>query len=175
MLIGIGTPRRFTAGNHETIVVSAGKLAATWHELNGATGERVDLVSFGNPHFSLSEIERLASLCRGRSKHPDVAVIVTTGRSTFERASALGLVGELEHFGINFIQDTCWCMIADPIIPPDARTIMTSSAKYAHYGPGLTRRAFYFGGMADCVDAACSTKRNDSLPAWLRDQSSTQR
>lgn len=159
------------AENRESIVVSAGDVGAAWGELNGAFGERVDLVSFGSPHFSFSEIERLASLCRGRSKHPDVAVVVTTGRSTYGRANAADLIDELRRFGVEFIQDTCWCMIADPIVPPGARTIMTNSAKYAHYGPGLTGRAFCLGGMKDCVDAACSTRRTEGPPAWLRDKS----
>lgn len=37
------------------------------------------MVSLGNPHFSLEEHRRLAELCKGRQKHPDVAVVITSG------------------------------------------------------------------------------------------------
>lgn len=131
-------------------------LASSWEQLNGADHEPVDLVSLGNPHFSFREIEKLAFLCAGRKKHPDVSVIVTCGRSTHDKANDAGLIAELERFGVKFVTDTCWCMIVDPIIPPMAKTIMTNSGKYAHYGPGLTGRRFHFGSVGSCVEAACT-------------------
>ncbi|WP_426124402.1 aconitase X [Pararhizobium sp. PWRC1-1] len=63
-----------------SICLPLDSLASRWEELNSAGGERVDLVSRGNPHFSLGEIERLASLCGGRIKHAHVEVLVTCGR-----------------------------------------------------------------------------------------------
>ncbi|KAL2107476.1 hypothetical protein VUR80DRAFT_5159 [Thermomyces stellatus] len=139
-----------------TVDLCLRKLESSWKTLNGAPDHQpVDLVSLGNPHFSFSEIKKLANICRGRTKNDRVAVIVTCGRATYGLASQAGLVAELERFGVQFVTDTCWCMIADPIIPRPAKTIMTNSAKYAHYGPGLTGRAFYFGSLASCVEAAC--------------------
>ena len=119
--------------------------------------EQVDLISLGNPHFSLTEIRKLAGLCRGRMQKKKVSLVVTCGRSTYSLAGQAGLITQLEHFGVQFLTDTCWCMIADPIIPRTAKVIMTTSAKYAHYGPGLTGRRFLFGSLADCINAACET------------------
>jgi cis-L-3-hydroxyproline dehydratase len=144
------------------------ELAQVWEELNSADEDHVDLISFGNPHFSFTEIERLAGLCRGQVKHPDVAVVVTCGRAIHERAKDAGIVAELERFGVQFATDTCWCMITEPIIPPLARTIMTNSGKYAHYGPGLTGRRFYFGSIAECVSAACTGVHRKMKPDWMR-------
>ena len=45
---------------------------------------------------------------------------------------------------------------------------MTNSAKYAHYGPGLSGRRMRFGSLADCVEAACTGKAMSGPPAWLR-------
>lgn len=127
-------------------------------ELNTAgEDEVVSLVSLGNPHFSFAEMRRLAELCRGRLKRPSVALVVCCGRSTYGLASQAGLVAELEHFGAQLIEDTCWCMIGDPIIPKHGGAIMTNSAKYAHYGPGLTGKRFRFGSLQECVEASCST------------------
>jgi predicted aconitase len=66
-----------------------------------------------------------------------------------------------------FITDTCWCMLSEPVIPPTVRTLMTNSGKYAHYAPGLVGRGVRFGSMAECVEAACSGKAQEDLPAWL--------
>ncbi|WP_262273669.1 cis-3-hydroxy-L-proline dehydratase [Microvirga yunnanensis] len=143
-------------------------LIRSWRELDSATDRSVDLVSLGNPHFSFSECERLATLCRGRTKHKDVAVVVTCARATHDRAREAGLVSELERFGVEFVTDTCWCMIIEPVIPSKTTVIMTNSGKYAHYGPGLTGRRFHFGSLTACVEAACTGITSAELPPWLR-------
>lgn len=144
------------------------RLAATWNELNNLDKAGVGLVSLGNPHFSLTEFQSLVALCRGRIKHPDVSLVITSGRSVYERAVADGAIAELELFGARFITDTCWCLIGEPIIPTHVVNIMTNSAKYAHYGPGLTGRRFGFGGLAACVEAACTAVTGRSPPEWLK-------
>ncbi|WP_019647002.1 cis-3-hydroxy-L-proline dehydratase [Novispirillum itersonii] len=136
------------------IRLTAADLAAAWQDLNSAGDAAVDLVSLGNPHFSLTEIRALAALCRGRTRNPAVAVIVTCGRAVYDQAAKEGVLEGLDSFGVRFVTDTCWCMITDPLIPPAAQVIMTTSGKYAHYGPGLTGRRFRFGSLAACVDAA---------------------
>ncbi|OOF90703.1 hypothetical protein ASPCADRAFT_178694 [Aspergillus carbonarius ITEM 5010] len=147
-------------------------LIPCWDTLNSAShGQPVDLVSLGNPHFSLTEIRRLAALCRGRTKEDGVTVMVTCGRATYGLACQAGLVEELERFGVQFVTDTCWCMIAAPIIPSSNHAIMTNSGKYAHYGPGLTGRKFYIGSLARCVDAACRGRPSERRPCWLGGES----
>ncbi len=149
------------------IAVDASDLLRTWKELNGAVDRSVDLVSLGNPHFSFNECLKLEALCRGRRKHDAVAVIVTCGRATLERARDTGVASALERFGVQFVTDTCWCMIVEPVLPPAARTIMTNSGKYAHYGPGLTGRQVHFGSLSACVEAACTGDASGRLPLWL--------
>lgn len=149
------------------VVVSQADLLRAWGELNGAQAGPVELISLGNPHFSATEIARLATLCAGKTRHPDVAVIVTCGRWTLEQAQKSGHVADLERFGVQFVTDTCWCMIVEPLIPRHTKTIMTNSGKYAHYGPGLTGRTMRFGSLADCLDAAVSGRHLDRLPDWI--------
>ncbi len=147
--------------------VTTQALSSSWLELNSAVSESVDLVCFGNPHFSLSECIALANLCAGRTKHPDVGVLITMGRAVHHQAVENGAVTILEQFGVEFITDTCWCMIEEPIIPASAQTLMTNSGKYAHYAPGLVGRQIHFGSLADCVAAACSGKHTAYMPDWL--------
>lgn len=141
-----------------------------WNEFNhGSEPREVDLVSFGNPHFSFQEIKKVSNLCQGRTKNEDVAVIITCGRAQYGLALQAGYVRELEEFGVQFLVDTCWCSIEEPIIPKNTRTIITNSGKYIHYGPGLTGKQFAFGSLAMCVDVACTGKSTGDPPAWLLD------
>ena len=161
-------PAQVTDGPLPVIKVSLEDLLLSWHELNSARDPQVDVVSLGNPHFSLSEFAHLARLCQGRKRHPDVVLAITCGRAVLEQARAAGHVGVLEAFGAVIVSDTCWCMLGEPVIPPAARNLMTNSGKYAHYAPGLVGRKVHFASLSECVDAACSATASGRLPPWLQ-------
>lgn len=142
----------------------------TWSTFNQeARAHTVDLVSLGNPHFSLAEMRNLTQLVHGRSKHPRTSVIVTTSRSQHALAMQAGYVAALEAFGVQILTDTCWCFIREPVIRTDVKCIMTNSGKYAHYGPGLTGREFCFGGLGDCIKGACTGQWDSATPVWIWD------
>jgi predicted aconitase/predicted aconitase with swiveling domain len=143
-------------------------LLRSWRELNSARDNRVDVVSLGNPHFSLSEFAHLARLCRGRQRHPDVVLAITCGRAVLEQAREAGHIAVIEAFGATLVTDTCWCMLGEPVIPLAAENLMTNSGKYAHYAPGLVGRKVHFASLAECVDAACTATASGRLPAWLQ-------
>jgi predicted aconitase/predicted aconitase with swiveling domain len=143
-------------------------LLVSWRELNSARDHHVDVVSLGNPHFSLSEFAHLAKLCRGRHKLPSVVLAITCGRAVLEQAREAGHIAVIEAFGATLVTDTCWCMLGEPVIPPAATTLMTNSGKYAHYAPGLVGRKVHFASLAECVDTACNAIASGRLPAWLQ-------
>ena len=147
--------------------VTTDALLDSYRELNTATTNKVDMICLGNPHFSITECKRLAQLCDGKTIHSDVQLVITLGRSVLEAVNQHGLVKRLESFGVEFITDTCWCMITEPVIPLSARNLMTNSGKYAHYGPALVQREMHFGSLSDCVNAACSGVYNLVDPPWL--------
>lgn len=142
-------------------------LVAVWRQLNTGAAGAVDLVCLGSPHLSVAELARLAGRCRGRTRSPRVGVTATCGRDTLAAAAAAGIAAELAAFGVALLTDTCWCMIAEPVIPPAARRLMTNSGKYAHYGPGLVGRGLRFAGLEGCVEAACTGIAPPGPPAWL--------
>ena len=141
---------------------------------DGAHGELpIELVALGNPHFSLSECARLAELSTaalqaGRRRREDVSMVITLGREVLRDARAAGYTRPIESFGATFITDTCWCMLQEPIVPPHARTLITNSAKYAHYAPALVRRRVRFSGLAGCIAAAATGRAPRELPQWLK-------
>ena len=46
------------------------------------------------------------------------------------------------------------CPLATPMLPPEIRTLMTNSAKYAYYAPGLLDTQVIYGSLTDCVRSA---------------------
>ncbi|KAF5021562.1 hypothetical protein F66182_6391 [Fusarium sp. NRRL 66182] len=156
------------ASESASVQVNPTDLASCWDKLNSAPADQpLDLVSLGNPHFSLSEMRKLANLVHGRKKAASVAMVVTCGRAVYKLAEQADLIDQLQGFGVQILTDTCWCMVTEPVIPPAAKTIMTNSGKYAHYGPGLTGRGMYFGSLAGCVEAACLGRYEAEKPRWL--------
>ncbi|WP_449277906.1 cis-3-hydroxy-L-proline dehydratase [Leucobacter sp. GX24907] len=152
-----------------TVSVTREDLLAIRSELTSATTPEVGLVAFGNPHFSLTEIERLAGLCDGvDGLAPGTSLMVTCGRAVHRQAVKRGFAQRIERIGGTFITDTCWCLIQEPVIPHNAPTVMTNSAKYAHYGPAQVERGMHFGSFEECLRAAVTGRAPDAPPAWLR-------
>jgi predicted aconitase len=120
--------------------------------LSSADGGPLDLVVLGSPHFSLAEFRALAPLVRDRRRHPDVGLLVTTSRAVAHLAKKEGLLEPLEAFGGRLTVDTC--ILASPMLPPSVRRLMTNSAKYAYYAPGMLGADVAFSGLADCVESA---------------------
>jgi len=132
-------------------------------ELTTAAGQRLDMVVLGSPHFSLAEFGELAPLISKKQVHSDVRFLVTSSRAMTHLAGQRGFLQTLESFGGQVTVDTC--ILATPMLPPEIKTLMTNSAKYAYYAPGLLGTKVTFGTLADCVNSAIEGRviRDDSL------------
>jgi predicted aconitase len=149
-----------------TVDVALADLRAARDELSTAEGDRLDMVVLGSPHFSLAEFRQLAPLLEGRRSHPDVRFLVTSSRAMVHLAGQAGYLEPLEAFGCKVTVDTC--ILASPMLPPEIKTLMTNSAKYAYYAPGMLDTRVAFGSLADCVTSAVAGRvtRDESL--WER-------
>ncbi len=152
----------------ERVIVSRADFARVWAELNQGP-RQIDLVAFGSPHFSLSECRALADLAQGR-RAAGTDVIVTVGQNVLHDARDDGTLAKLEAFGAKVFPDICWCSITEPLLPPQARSLMTNSGKYAHYAPGLSGRDVRFGSMAECAETARTGIAPASPPIWLKEK-----
>ena len=121
------------------------------------------MVVHGSPHFSLHEFSQLVPLLEGKRVHPDVSFLVTTSRAMAALADKAGFLSILEDFGGNITLDTC--ILATPMLPPQIQLLMTNSAKYSYYAPGLLGAQVTFGSMEDCVRSAIKGKviRDETL------------
>ena len=151
--------------------IHAGDLLETWREISSGTESEIGLISVGTPHASLDEITTLAMLVQGKPRRTDVPFIITTGREVYAQARSLGHVAAIEQFGGRFINDTCWCLIEEPIVPASARSIVTNSGKYAHYGAAKHSRGMHLRSLQGCVEAAVTGRVDLEPPGWLRQQS----
>jgi hypothetical protein len=153
-------------------VITREALAQGWRDLNGGPAE-VDLVAIGSPHASLAECQALAECLEGRRPAVGVSVIVTVGRNILAGALADGTLEKLRASKVEVIADLCWCSITRPVFPNEAKVVMTTSGKYAHYGPGLSGCAVRLGTLGDCVEAALTGSVPARLPDWLSNQAAS--
>src|SRR3954451_23728311 len=135
-----------------TLDITVADLRAARGELTTADGRELDMVILGSPHFSLAEFSQLAPLVTGQRSHPRVKFLVTSSRLMKERAAETGVLAPVLAFGAQITLDTC--ILASPMLPPDIKTLMTNSAKYAYYAPSLLNTRVTFGSLADCVRSA---------------------
>jgi predicted aconitase len=136
----------------QTIDITSGDLREARKELTTADGRELDMVILGSPHFSLAEFSQLAPLVAGAHVHPRVRFLVTSSRLMKEQADKAGVLAPLVSFGAQITLDTC--ILASPMLPPEIKTLMTNSAKYAYYAPSLLNTRVTFGSLADCVRSA---------------------
>jgi predicted aconitase len=148
-----------------TIDVTTTDLRLARAELTTADGRELDMVILGSPHFSLAEFSQLAPLVEGRRAHPRVKFLVTSSRLMKEHAAETGVLAPILDFGAQITLDTC--ILASPMLPPEIRTLMTNSAKYAYYAPSLLNTRVTFGSLADCVRSAIEGRVVRDESVWL--------
>jgi len=147
------------------IDITPADLRAARKELTTADGRELDMVILGSPHFSLEEFRRLAPLVAGRRVHPAVRFLVTSSRLMKEQAHEAGVLAPVLDFGAEITLDTC--ILASPMLPPEIRTLMTNSAKYAYYAPSLLNTRVTFGSLTDCVKSAVQGRVVRDEVLWL--------
>jgi predicted aconitase len=136
----------------DTIDITMGALRESRRALTHTDSNRLDMVVLGSPHFSLAEFKRLAPLLKGEKKHPDVKFLVTSSRAMTQLAQQGGFLEPLETFGTQITVDTC--ILTSPMLPKEIQNLMTNSAKFAYYTPGLLGKKIAFGSLEDCVRSA---------------------
>ena len=145
------------------IEVTMDALRQSRRELTHTDSSILDMVVLGSPHFSLAEYRRLVPLLKGKRKHPDVNFLVTSSRAVTQLAQKAGLLEPLLAFGAQITVDTC--ILTTPMLPDEIKHLMTNSAKFAYYAPGLLRKQIAFGSLQDCVNSAVAGEviRDESL------------
>jgi predicted aconitase len=137
----------------QAVEVTGQDLRAARDALTTATGDRVDAVSVGTPHFSLAEFATLAELLTdGDPIHPGVEFWISTGRDVLAEAEARGHVEICRAAGARLLVDTCTYVTS--VLRPDVGVVMTNSAKWAWYAPANLGVSVVFASLEECVRSA---------------------
>ena len=148
----------------QTIDITMDHMRKSRRELTRADSSELHMVVLGSPHFSLAEFAQLAPLIRGRRKHPEVKFLVTSSRAMTQLAQKAGFLEDLEAFGAQLTVDTC--ILTSPMLPSEIKYLMTNSAKFAYYSPGLLGKQISFGSLEDCVRSAVAGQIIREESAW---------
>ena len=150
---------------NRTLEVTMDALRESRRELTHTDSSNLHMVVLGSPHFSLAEYKRLAPMLAGKRKHPHVKFLVTSSRAMTQLAEKAGFLAPLESFGAQITVDTC--ILTSPMLPADIENLMTNSAKFAYYAPGLLGRKIAFGSLEDCVNSAVVGEIVRDESRWL--------
>jgi predicted aconitase len=133
----------------EKISVETKDIKQTIEDLT-TTSQEPDLVFIGCPHCSLNEIKQAAELIQSRKVENGIEFWVCTSRHVKEKAKEY--VEKIEKSGGHIITDTCAVVTWTDKL--GIKTIMTNSAKTAHYAPTLNRAETIFAPLKECLKTA---------------------
>ena len=149
---------------NQSIEVNMTLLRESRQELTHTDNDALHMVVLGSPHFSLAEFKRLAQMVEGKRKHPDIRFLVTSSRAMTLLAQKAGFLETLEAFGVQLTVDTC--ILTTPMLPPEIQNLMTNSAKFAYYSPGMLNKKIAFGSLEDCVNSAVAGRIIQDESLW---------
>lgn len=136
-----------------SIEVDAGALIAAIDALCPlAVGDKVAAMCVGTPHYSLTEFAALATSVRGRHAAASVEVYASTSREIAAAVEVDPDMASLRSFGVRLVVDTCTYLA--PVVAATRGAIVTTSAKYAHYGPGNLGRRIGLMSLDRCIRSA---------------------
>ncbi len=146
----------------ERIELRLDDLDAARDELGHRSTAPLAGIALGTPHFSCTEFERLVELLGAREIHPRLVFYLTTSRHVYAEAAARGWTRRLEDAGVRIVTDTCTYF--SPAVDGLEGRIMTNSAKWAYYAPGMLPVEATIGSLEECVESAVSGRVR--LESW---------
>ena len=145
-----------------SVDITLDMLAEVHRSLSPVTRGSLSMVALGTPHFSISEFERTAQMLDGRRVSPEVTVYISTSRFVAEAAKQRGCYQSLCDSGVNILVDTCTYFA--PAVRAASGRVMTNSAKWAYYAPGMLPVEVAFASLEDCIESAVRGEVKLSTP-----------
>jgi hypothetical protein len=141
----------FTKTNKlEKITIENKDLKHTIETMSTTSKSKPDLIFIGCPHCSINEIKQIASLINGKKVKKDTEFWVCTSHHIKEKAR--NYIKKIEKSGAHIITDTCAVVTWTDQL--GIKTIMTNSAKTAHYTPTLNKADTILAPLKECLKTA---------------------
>jgi hypothetical protein len=131
----------------EKINVETRGIRQAIENLTTTSTQEPDLVFVGCPHCSLNEIKQAAELIGSGKVKDGTEFWVCTSRHIKEKAGKY--VEKIEKSGGHVVTDTCAVVTWTDKL--GIKTIMTNSAKTAHYAPTLNKAETIFAPLKECL------------------------
>jgi predicted aconitase len=144
---------------NRNLVVGPRDLRTVDDLLNTTRRGEVDLICFGCPHCTVTELREAASLLEGKRVSENVRLWLCTSRWMKDLATRLGYREVIERAGGYILSDIC----AGPSAPfnylkKGISVVATNSVKTAFYAPGTSKVDVLFGDTKKCIEAAIRGK-----------------
>jgi predicted aconitase len=155
--------RVFTSGDSHRL--TRDHLMTAQAQLSTGRDGSLSMVALGTPHFSPTEFRAVVEALDGRTSK--VPFTITTSRFVWDYVTSKGWSDSLQRAGITIIGDIC--SYYGPGINGMKGRVMTNSAKWAYYAPGMLPVEVCFGSLKECVESAVTGEvwRDPSLWAAL--------
>jgi hypothetical protein len=134
----------------EKTTIETKEIKRTIENLSTSSKLKPDLVFLGCPHCSLNEIKQIADLMKDRKVKSGTELWICTSRYIKRKAGQYA--EKIEQSGGHVITDTCAVVTWTDKL--GIKTIMTNSAKTAHYAPTLNKAETTFAPLKECLNAA---------------------
>lgn len=141
----------------ETVKVDGAKIDETKEKLRTIRGGSIDLVAVGCPHYSVSQLRKIARLMDGKQVKEGVTFWIFTSRMAKNVAENMEIIQAIERSGATVIADAC--PLYFPLDERGFHTLATDSAKMASYAQGLTELDVSFRSTKECVKSSTQSRR----------------
>jgi hypothetical protein len=142
--------RKVKVNELEKISVEKEDIRRAMEELTTTATQKPDLIFIGCPHCSLREIRQIADCIGTRKVKAETELWICTSR--FIKEKAWKYTEKIEQSGAHIITDTCAVVTWTDKL--GIKTIMTNSAKTAHYAPTLNKAETTLTPLKDCLETA---------------------
>ncbi|RAP53748.1 MAG: hypothetical protein BZ137_05915 [Methanosphaera sp. rholeuAM130] len=112
------------------------------------TDKTPDLVCLGCPHASITEIQKVANILKGKRLSKDLWIC--TSRATKSIADQCGYLDIIEQAGGKIVSDTC--MVVAPVEDLNYEVIGVNSAKAANYVPNMCKLDVVYDTCENLID-----------------------
>lgn len=134
----------------EKLDVDENDLEKVKQKLTMTQTKKPDLVFIGCPHCSLNEVKHAANLIGDKKIRDKLELWVCTSQHIKEKAGKYA--NKIEKRGGKIITDTCAVVTWTEKL--GIKTIMTNSAKTAHYAPTLNKADITLAPLEECIKTA---------------------
>lgn len=140
----------------ELLEVTKDNLSKVETFLNQAEDNVVNWIVIGCPHSSILEIREIVHLLRNRKVKDDVDFWICTNEPIRQYAKRLGYTNILNKSGVKIVAEMCpvSAYTDNYINKHRCNSMVTNSAKLAHYCKGECGVLPLFGSLSKCVEAS---------------------